>query len=235
MMHPDHPLTGNPATLRRLTSLYMVVFWCAIAFFYITFFSSGYESRLAVLSATCGAIAFWLLRFQHRAGNTDASALQAEVWPKPWTRNSLLSLEALLDTTDDVLRQAARSGKEVGLALITVRGPEKSRSDPLAVTFLQELLYREAHSRVFRAEEDTLAVIESQANLAQRLDQLAVKLHWQFRGRQLAAAGLDGHHLVIGVAIADRGKGSATAMLDNAVAAIKRAEMLKKDTFFRQV
>jgi hypothetical protein len=229
-MQPYLPLTGNPATLQRLASLYMAVFWTTFAFFYVSFFSSGYDPYLAVLPATCGAIAFWLLRFKERASGLY---LRAEVWPKPGTRNTVLSLESMLETADAQLHAASR-GTEVGLMLVTVRAPNRDRPDPLAMTFLQEQLYREARSRVFQAEADTLAVIEAQADLASRLDQLAIRIHTQFRARQVTNPGMEGHHLVVGVAIAGSSKRSSRDLLEGAVAAVKRAELLKKDTFFRQ-
>jgi hypothetical protein len=221
-------LKDNAPLLKRLSTLYVFVFFLTTASLYLSLVRSDYDREAALAAASAGAIACVLLRWLERVPATA----------EPTVRSRSVFSEADLVRQLDTLRREARSLQgSVGVMLVSAHNlqDDEDRPPPAAVmNLVRGQLFRDADSRVYQLDERTFAVAERREEVVLHFDRISMELQREFRARRANSTEFEAARLTVGVAVAEH-KTSAKELLQNARSATRMAEAHGRDTFFRRI
>ncbi|HLF78193.1 MAG TPA: hypothetical protein VJB57_11965 [Dehalococcoidia bacterium] len=232
-MNPACPLTGNPIVLQRLARFYLVVFWAIAGLFYLSVVQAEYNPALAMLSFTSAGLACLLLSMKQRAEVAVSSLLTDDAWHQTETGRTLVAEAQLLLHLHDLFHDAADATGEVGLTLVTLRGPVAT--DSHATEVVRNTLFRETDSRIFEMDGNTFAFAERRPNVSVQLEALAAKLESEMQALRGMSPKHADYGITVGMTVASTPGCSTTDLLVNARASRKFAEARGRDRFICKV
>lgn len=223
------PFMQDEAALRKLANRYLVAFWLGMLVFYITLIQEGYEPQLALLTCCAAALACLLQRGATRCRELSLNrALAATIVP----------LAAFLIRVNEMIESDRGSNSSIGLMLISFKNLEDGDAGEVPAAVVRAIrghVRRETGSPLFQINSTTLAVVESGAQVVDRLDQLSEEIQGLFRAQRVALPGLTYARLTIGIALGGKGVSSGAELFATARAAVELGEVSTREIFVRQV